>query len=102
MMHFCLDFVGRDPPPPGLVWAISPGAQDKGSGLDRIEVTEGPGSGVKIQNHPAPPFSDLVNYAEANLSSRKQRNDLSGDIARKSLVVYDNDSWEALIKAIAD
>ena len=49
------DHIGRDPLPPGQVWAISPGGQDEGSGLYRIEVTEGPGSGVRILNRPAPP-----------------------------------------------
>src|SRR6266481_5019033 len=49
------DHVGRDPLPPGQVWGISPGGQDEGSGLFRIEVTEGPGSGVRILNRPAPP-----------------------------------------------
>jgi ATP-dependent Lon protease len=189
------DFIGRDPLPPGQVWAISPGGQDEGSGLYRIEVTEGPGSGVKILNRPSPPpFSESVKYAEANLysrsaelvgdrnprehefavqlrafdasrsgrslgvaallamcssliakslrgglvvvggmnlggsidplhnavdvvehavekgasvvlmpvSSRKQLNDLSDDIATKVTIVYYNDSREALIKGIAD
>lgn len=65
------DHVGRDPLPPGQVWAIGPSSQDEGSGLYRIEVTEGPGSGVRILNRPAPPaFSESVKYAEANLYSR--------------------------------
>jgi len=65
------DHVGRDPLPPGQVWAISPGNQDEGSGLYRIEVTEGPGGGVRILNRPAPPaFAESVRYAEANLYSR--------------------------------
>ena len=65
------DHVGRDPLPPGQVWAISASTQDEGSGLYRIEVTEGPGSGVRILNRPAPPaFSESVKYAEANLYSR--------------------------------
>jgi ATP-dependent Lon protease len=65
------DHVGRDPLPPGQVWAISPGTQDEGSGLYRIEVTEGPGGGVRILNRPAPPaFSESVKYAEANLYAR--------------------------------
>ena len=65
------DHIGRDPLPPGQVWAISPGGQDEGSGLYRIEVNEGPGSGVKILNRPAPPaFAESVKYAEANLYSR--------------------------------
>lgn len=70
--------VGRDPLPPGQVWTISPGTQEEGSGLYRIEVTEGPGGGVKILNRPAPPaFSESVKYAEANLYSRS--NELVGD-----------------------
>ena len=65
------DHIGRDPLPPGQVWGISPGGQDEGSGLYRIEVTEGPGSGVRILNRPAPQaFSESVKYAEANLYSR--------------------------------
>jgi ATP-dependent Lon protease len=65
------DHVGRDPLPPGQVWAVSPGSQDEGSGLYRIEVTEGPGGGVRILNRPAPPaFSESVKYAEANLYAR--------------------------------
>lgn len=72
------DHIGRDPLPPGQVWSISPGTQDEGSGLYRIEVTEGPGSGVKILNRPAPPaFSESVKYAEANLYSRSA--ELVGD-----------------------
>ena len=65
------DHIGRDPLPAGQVWAISPGGQDEGSGLYRIEVTEGPGSGVRILNRPAPPaFTESVKYAEANLYAR--------------------------------
>jgi len=65
------DHVGRDPLPPGQVWAISPASQDEPSGLYRIEVTEGPGGGVRILNRPAPAgFSESVRYAEANLNAR--------------------------------
>jgi ATP-dependent Lon protease len=65
------DHIGRDPLPPGQVWGISPGGQDEGSGLFRVEVTEGPGSGVRILNRPAPPaFAEGVRYAEQNLFSR--------------------------------
>jgi ATP-dependent Lon protease len=72
------DHIGRDPLPPGQVWTISPGTQDEGSGLYRIEVTEGPGSGVKILNRPSPPaFSESVKYAEANMYSRSA--ELVGD-----------------------
>jgi ATP-dependent Lon protease len=46
-------------------------ARGEGSGLYRIEVTEEPGSGVRILNRPSPPsFSESVRYAEANLYSR--------------------------------
>ena len=72
------DHIGRDPLPPGQVWSISAGTQDEGSGLYRIEVTEGPGSGVRILNRPSPPaFSESVKYAEANLFSRSS--ELVGD-----------------------
>jgi hypothetical protein len=40
---------------PGL--GISPGGQDEGAGLYRIEVTSGPGAGVKILNRPRRPPS---------------------------------------------
>ncbi len=72
------DHIARDPLPPGQVWSISPGDQDEGSGLYRIEVTENPGSGVRILNRPAPPaFTESVKYAEANLYSRAS--ELVGD-----------------------
>jgi ATP-dependent Lon protease len=72
------DSIGSDPLPPGQIWAISPGGLDENPGLYRIEVTEGPGSGVKILNRPAPaPFSESVRYAEQNLYSRAQQ--LTGD-----------------------
>lgn len=72
------DHVGRDPLPPGQVWAISPSSQDEVSGLYRIEVTEGPGGGVRILNRPAPPaFAESVRYAEQNLYARAQ--ELVGD-----------------------
>jgi ATP-dependent Lon protease len=65
------DQIGRDPLPPGQVWGISPGGQEEAPGLYRIEVTEGPGSGVRILNRPAPgPFAESVKYAEQNLYAR--------------------------------
>jgi ATP-dependent Lon protease len=72
------DSIGTDPLPPGQVWVISPGAQEENSGLYRIDVTEGPGSGVKILNQPAPaPFKESVRCAEQNLYSRAK--ELIGD-----------------------
>jgi ATP-dependent Lon protease len=70
--------IGADPLEPGQVWAISPGGQDEGPGLYRIETTEGPGSGVKILNRPAPQaFVESVKYAEQNLYTRAR--ELVGD-----------------------
>jgi ATP-dependent Lon protease len=72
------DSIGSDPLPPGQVWTISPGGLDENPGLYRIEVNEGPGSGVKILNRPAPqPFSESVRYGEQNLYARGR--DLVGD-----------------------
>jgi ATP-dependent Lon protease len=63
---------------PGQVWTISPGDLEEPSGLYRIEVNEGPGSGVKILNKPTPPaFRESVNYAEQNLYARSMQ--LVGD-----------------------
>lgn len=63
--------IGGDPLEPGQVWAISPGDGDEHPGLYRIEVNEGPGSGVKILNKPVPPsFRESINYAEQNLYAR--------------------------------
>ncbi|MEI7482262.1 MAG: BREX system Lon protease-like protein BrxL [Elusimicrobiota bacterium] len=65
------DSIGTDPLPPGQVWAISPGGQDENGGLYRIDVNEGPGSGVKVLNQPTPPpFRESVRCAEQNLYSR--------------------------------
>jgi ATP-dependent Lon protease len=64
------DSIGGDPLPPGQVWALSPGGLDENAGLFRIDVTEGPGGGVKILNQPAPsPFKESVRCAEQNLYS---------------------------------
>lgn len=65
--------VGDDPLEPGQIWTISEGGQeiDDNAGLYRIEVNEGPGSGVKILNNPAPPaFKESMRYAEQNLYAR--------------------------------
>ncbi|WNZ28439.1 MAG: protease Lon-related BREX system protein BrxL [Candidatus Bathyarchaeota archaeon] len=63
--------IGGDPLEPGQIWAISPDGIDQHPGLYRIEVNEGPGTGVKILNKPVPPaFRESVNYAEQNLYAR--------------------------------
>lgn len=63
--------LGADPLEAGQVWTISPGGADDNPGLYRIEVNEGPGSGVRIMNKPTPPaFQESMRYAEQNLYAR--------------------------------
>ena len=70
--------IGTDPLPPGQVWAMSPGGTEESPGLYRIDVSAGPGSGVKILNQPAPPaFRESIRYAEQNLYTRSR--ELVGD-----------------------
>ena len=70
--------IGDDPLEPGQVWAMSPGGQEENAGLFRIEVTEGPGSQVKILNKPVPPaFKESVGFAQQNLYARAMQ--LVGD-----------------------
>jgi ATP-dependent Lon protease len=70
--------IESDPLPPGQVWVVSPGSPEAGPGLYRIEVTCGPGSGVKILNQPPPAaFRETVRVGEQNLYSRSK--DLVGD-----------------------
>jgi len=72
--------IGEDPLEPGQIWSISEGGQepDDNPGLYKIEVNEGPGSGVKILNTPVPPsFRESVRYAEQNLYTRSMQ--LVGD-----------------------
>jgi ATP-dependent Lon protease len=65
------DSIGTDPLPPGQVLSISSGTADEHAGLYRIDVTQGPGSGVKILNQPTPPpFRESVRCAEQNLYTR--------------------------------
>lgn len=72
--------IGGDPLEPGQVWAISPGGGEENSGLYRIEVNEGPGSGVKVLNKPIPPaFRESIGFAEQNLYARSAQ--LVGDKA---------------------
>ena len=67
-----------DPLPPGQVWAVSPGGTETGPGLYRIEVTVGPGGGVRILNQPQPPaFRESVKVGEQNLYARAK--ELVGD-----------------------
>jgi len=70
--------IGGDPLEPGQVWTISPGGGEEHPGLYRIEINEGPGSGVKILNKPVPPaFKESMGYAEQNLYARAMQ--LVGD-----------------------
>ncbi len=63
--------IDGDPLPPGQVWAVGPGTGEAGAGLYRIEATVGPGSGVKVLNHPQPPaFRESVKVGEQNLYTR--------------------------------
>jgi ATP-dependent Lon protease len=70
--------IESDPLPPGQVWAASIGSPEAGAGLYRLEVTSGPGGGVKILNQPpAAAFRESVKVGEQNLYTRAK--DLVGD-----------------------
>jgi ATP-dependent Lon protease len=72
--------IGNDPLEPGQIWCISEGGMDvdDNAGLYKIEVNEGPGSGIKILNKPVPPaFQESVRYAQQNLYSNAMQ--LVGD-----------------------
>jgi ATP-dependent Lon protease len=70
--------IESDPLPAGQVWAAGPGTPETGSGLYRIEVTSGPGGGIKILNHPTPPaLRESVRIGEQNLYSHSK--ELVGD-----------------------
>lgn len=70
--------ISSDPLPPGQAWVIAPGSGDENPGLYQMNIIEGPGSGVKILNQPAPaPFKESVRCAEQNLYVRPQ--ELVGD-----------------------
>ena len=70
--------IDSDPLAPGQVWGVSLGSAESGPGLYRIEVTCGPGSGVKILNQPTPPpFRESVKVGEQNLYTRAK--ELVGD-----------------------
>ena len=75
---FSENSIGSDPLPPGQVWVISAGGGDENPGLYQINVSEGPGGGVKILNQPPPPpFKESVRCAEQNLYARSK--ELVGD-----------------------
>jgi ATP-dependent Lon protease len=70
--------ISNDPLPPGQAWVVSSGGPDENPGLYQVDITEGPGSGVKILNQPAPaPFKESVRCAEQNLYMRAK--ELVGD-----------------------
>jgi len=70
--------IGSDPLEPGQVWTVSPGNNDDHPGLYRIEINEGPGTGVKILNKPVPPaFRESIGVAVQNLYARSHQ--LVGD-----------------------
>ena len=70
--------IGDEPLEAGQIWMLSPGGQDEHPGLFRLEVTEGPGSGVRVLNKPVPPaFQESIRCAEQNLYARAMQ--LVGD-----------------------
>lgn len=63
--------IGDEPLECGQIWTLSPGGQEEHPGLFRLEVTEGPGSGVRVLNNPVPaPFKESIRCAEQNLYAR--------------------------------
>lgn len=76
--------IGDDPMPPGQIYALNAGGQEETTGLYKIEINVGPGSGVKILNRPAPSqFHESVRYAEQNMYSKAK--ELVGDKDPRSL-----------------
>lgn len=63
--------IGDEPLECGQVWTVSPGGEDEHPGLFRLEVTEGPGNGVRVLNNPVPAaFKESIRCAEQNLYAR--------------------------------
>jgi len=63
--------IGDEPLECGQIWTLSPGGQDEHPGLFRLEVTEGPGGGVRVLNNPVPAaFRESIRCAEQNLYAR--------------------------------
>ena len=70
--------IGDEPLECGQVWVLSPGGDEEHPGLFRLEVNEGPGSGVRVLNNPVPAaFKESIRCAEQNLYARAQQ--LVGD-----------------------
>lgn len=70
--------IGDEPLEAGQVWTLSPGGGEEHPGLFRIEVTQGPGGGVRVLNKPVPAaFQESIRCAEQNLYVRAQQ--LVGD-----------------------
>ncbi len=70
--------IGDEPLEAGQIWTLSPGGQDEHPGLFRLEVTEGPGGGVRVLNKPVPQaFQESIRCAEQNLYARAMQ--LVGD-----------------------
>jgi ATP-dependent Lon protease len=70
--------IGDEPLESGQIWTLSPGGADEHPGLFRLEVTEGPGSGVRVLNKPVPTaFQESIRCAEQNLYTRAMQ--LVGD-----------------------
>lgn len=70
--------IGDEPLEAGQVWTLSPGGADEHPGLFRLEINEGPGSGVRVLNKPVPQaFQESIRCAEQNLYARAMQ--LVGD-----------------------
>jgi ATP-dependent Lon protease len=66
--------IGSDPLPPGQAWVISPGDGSDNPGLYQVNITEGPGSGVKILNQPTLRLSRKVSGAPSRIYMCARRN----------------------------
>ena len=70
--------IGDEPLEAGQIWTLSPGGPEEHPGLFRLEVSEGPGSGVRVLNKPVPAaFQESIRCAEQNLYARAMQ--LVGD-----------------------
>jgi len=70
--------IGDEPLEAGQIWTLSPGGHDEHPGLFRLEVNEGPGTGVRVLNKPVPAaFQESIRCAEQNLYARAMQ--LVGD-----------------------